>query len=102
MEQDRRRTRRTDLESKLVIKRLDGNSGHESPPDRELRISTHLAEISWLKEPDCSPSWAENRKMMPYRAASNAAAMPDTTHLRRASRLILFAMYRLVYLYIHC
>ncbi len=29
MEQDRRRTRRTDLESKLVIKRLDGNSGHE-------------------------------------------------------------------------
>ena len=29
MEQDRRKTRRTDLESKLVIKRLDGNSGHE-------------------------------------------------------------------------
>ena len=29
MEQDRRKTKRTDLESRLVIKRLDGNSGKE-------------------------------------------------------------------------
>lgn len=27
--QDRRRTKRTDLDSKLVIKRLDGNAGNE-------------------------------------------------------------------------
>ena len=29
MEQERRKTKRTDLESRLVIKRLDGNSGKE-------------------------------------------------------------------------
>lgn len=29
MEQERRKTKRTDLESRLVIKRLDGNSGNE-------------------------------------------------------------------------
>lgn len=29
MEQERRKTRRSDLESKLVMKRLDGNTGHE-------------------------------------------------------------------------
>ena len=38
MEQDRRRTRRTDLESKLVIKRLDGNSGHE--------VTIHISDVS--------------------------------------------------------
>ncbi|MCI8286922.1 MAG: PilZ domain-containing protein [Lachnospiraceae bacterium] len=29
MEQDRRKTKRTDMPSKLVIKRLDGNKGNE-------------------------------------------------------------------------
>ena len=29
MQQDRRKNKRTDLDSKLVIKRLDGNSGNE-------------------------------------------------------------------------
>ena len=38
MEQDRRRTKRTDLESKLVIKRLDGNSGHE--------VTIHISDVS--------------------------------------------------------
>lgn len=38
MDQDRRKTRRTDLESKLVIKRLDGGSGNE--------VTIHISDVS--------------------------------------------------------
>lgn len=38
MQQERRKTKRTDMESKLVIKRLDGNSGKE--------VTIHIADVS--------------------------------------------------------
>lgn len=38
MQQDRRKNRRTDMPSKLVIKRLDGNSGNE--------VAINIADIS--------------------------------------------------------
>ena len=38
MEQERRKTKRTDLSSKLVIKRLDGNSGRE--------VTINIADVS--------------------------------------------------------
>ncbi|MCI8693083.1 MAG: PilZ domain-containing protein [Lachnospiraceae bacterium] len=41
MQQERRKTKRTDMESKLVIKRLDGNSGNSG---KEATI--HIADVS--------------------------------------------------------
>ena len=38
MMQDRRKNKRTDMPSKLVIKRLDGNSGHE--------VTIHISDVS--------------------------------------------------------
>lgn len=38
MGQERRKTKRTDLESRLVIKRLDGNSGNE--------VTIQIADVS--------------------------------------------------------